>query len=170
MAGLQGGLQNLVESMYENKVNTEIALKLLTETMKKIMERVSQEPHSRGDNKQSNTSKELNQVKDCVCQLQNVITKEMTSIAEDMRGLEKNVKTSSEVYNSISSEIITSIEENNRQSIKEITKVITSNKRPTDAHDCTKVTDVTNNIAVNRGRKDDYAPVENASNLHNTRY
>ena len=60
-------------------------------------------------------------------------------------------KSSADIYDSISSEIITSIEENNRQSIRKITKVITaSNKnKHTPSH-----TDVPrSSYQVNRHRK-----------------
>ena len=81
MAGMQGGLLKLVESTQDCKVNTDIAIMKLTETTMKIHERVSQEPsaRSKGENKQMDNAKEMNQVKDSVCQLQNVLTKKLTA-------------------------------------------------------------------------------------------
>jgi hypothetical protein len=131
LAGLQGGLLNLVESTHEHKTNTDKTLANLTEITNKILDRVSAHtsPQSKCVNTQSANTKEINQVKDSVNQLQNVVCKKISSLTEHIESLEDQVKASADIHNHLSSEMMNSFEETNRQSLRDITKVMDTNNK-----------------------------------------
>ena len=88
----------------------------------------SPSPQAKGDSKQTTNSKELNQVKDSVCQFQNIVTKKMQSLSEQSKSLKHQIKLTSDVHERVSSEI-TSLEECNRETLSCITRMVGNNMK-----------------------------------------
>jgi hypothetical protein len=89
MTGLQGGLVQVVESLQSHRVKTDEALAKLMDITQQILA-------GKMSNNKSTNAKEINQVKESVCQLQNTVNKKLSCITEQVKSVETSLQRSSE--------------------------------------------------------------------------
>lgn len=92
VAGLQGGLQQLVANVHEHTSKTDQAISKMTELILKNFSTTDQ--NAKTDKQSTNSAKEINQLRDSVGQLQNVMTKRLNKISDEMKELDTKVQNS----------------------------------------------------------------------------
>ena len=131
LAGLQGGILQVVETVQEHRLKTDEAITRLTDLSQQILQKLAKEsPQSKVDgNKNAISSKEINQVKDSVCQLQNTVLKKITTLAEQVNHLESDIQKSAEIQKRVKDDIIESIHSENVKATSTVSSEIESHTR-----------------------------------------
>lgn len=116
IAGLQGGLVDIVDSLASHKLETECSISKLIDLSQQIMEKLScLQP------KPVNNTKEINQVKDCVCQLQNSVAKKFTTLTEQVITLGSNIQKSTDMQRHMKEDILDSMTNESKKITSDVT-------------------------------------------------
>lgn len=124
IAGLQASVLQVVDSVNDHKVQMEDAIGKLTDMSQKILEKVSSaSPPEKSDNNKQGSGKELNQVKESVCQLQNTMNKKLDNITEQVKMIESDVKKTADINKHSKQDILESVNDATRKVMNNITPV-----------------------------------------------
>lgn len=121
IAGLQGALVQVVESVEDHKSKTDSSITQLTDLSHQILEKLScPEPKP----VTIASTKDINQVKESVCQLKNNITRQCTTLTEQVKLLENNIQKSEDLQSRIRTEIIETLLDESKKTTQDVTSKI----------------------------------------------
>ena len=135
LAGLQGGLLQVVETVNEHREKTDDAISKLTEVSQKILEKLSDGSRRQSlDTSKQTASKEMNQLRESVCQMQNTVSKKMSGLAEQVKSLENNIQKAAEKHTQVKEDILESVQDENRKVRANVTTTIESQMKGLNRH------------------------------------